>query len=185
MQKVGEPGNLDPFRALERFTDTIDTFGKVLGARAARDDGVFATIGPEFAQLLAEREAEVLVVGADIGDALGARRIGVEGHDRDAGRGRRFDRLGHGRDVGNGDRKAIHLLGDEVLDDLRFGCRLVLDRALVDALDIAEFLGPLQAAVARHVEERVVHRLGHHGELVFLLGKRRARHDDDGHGSKK
>jgi hypothetical protein len=38
--------------------------------------------------LLAEREAEVLVVGADIGNALGAGRIRIKGNGGNTGRGR-------------------------------------------------------------------------------------------------
>jgi hypothetical protein len=99
--------------------------------------------------------------------------------DWDAGRSRGLDGLGHGRDVGHRDRKAVHLLRDEVLDDLRLRCRLMLDGALVDALDIAELLGALLAAVAREVKERIVHRLGHDYELVGL-GECRGCHHSDG-----
>ncbi|MGY2931999.1 hypothetical protein ACVWZ6_001601 [Bradyrhizobium sp. GM6.1] len=167
--------DLGPFRALQRLAHAVNAFGEVLGAGTTRNHGVFAAVGPQLQELLAEGDAELLVVGADIGDALGAGRIGVEGDDRDAGRGRRVDRLGHRRDVGNRDGEAVDLLGDEVLDDLGLRRRLVLDRPLVDALDIAELLGTLQAAVAREVEERIVHRLGHDHEPV-VCGKRRRSH---------
>src|SRR5207237_3348230 len=122
--------------------------------------------------------------GTDIGDALGARRIGIEGHDGYAGCHRRVDRFGHRRDVGDRDRQAVHLLRDEVLDDLRLGRRFVLDRSLVDALNVTEFLGALETAVARHVEERVVHRLGYDHKTVGL-GKRWTGHHGDRHAGKK
>ena len=60
----------------------------------------------------------------------------------------------------------------------------MLDRSLVDTFDVAEFLGTLQAAVARDVEERIVHRLGHDHELVGLR-ECRGGHHRDGHAGKK
>ncbi len=124
--------------------------------------------------------AEILVVGADIGLARRAGRVGVEGDDVDAGVARRLDDAGHGTDIGDRDRQAVDALGDEILDDLDLGRGLVLDRPAIDAFDVAEFGGALHAAVAGDVEEGVVHRLGHDGKSQFVRSPGRGgQHDRD------
>ena len=160
--------DLGPFRALQRLADAVDAFGQVLGAGTARDHGVFAAVGPQLQELLAERDAHGAVVRADIGMALGARRIGIEGDDRDAGRGAALIDLVMA--ATSATEMAMPSTFWVTKSWMICACarRLMLDRALVDALDVAELLGTLHAAVAREVEERVVHRLGHDGELVGL-----------------
>jgi hypothetical protein len=69
-----------------------------------------------------------------------------------------LDDAGSGADVGDRDRQSVDPLRDQILDDLHLGRGLVLDRPVIDAFDVAEFLGAHHAAVARNVEERVVGR---------------------------
>ena len=70
------------------------------------------------------------------------------------------------------DGDAVHLLGDEILHDLH----LLVAAAVLAGADIHAFEGAVRfrfgllAAVARLIEERVVHVLRHQSEDVLRLG---------------
>jgi len=94
--------------------------------------------------------------------------IGVPGQGRDARLLGRFESGRHGRRIGRRHRDPVDALGDEVLHDLHLLGFGVLGGTDVDALDVLHLFLRLHAAVARQVEEWIVHRLGDKGELVFV-----------------
>ena len=103
---------------------------------------------------LGEVDADVVVVGADIGEAQALvllEQVGVPGQDRDAGLLGRLERLAHGGGVGGRDGDAVDLLGDQVVDDLDLLlAAAMLAGADIDALELAAdsfsaFLQPSRA----------------------------------------
>ena len=82
---------------------------------------MIATLPLPFEQLdrlLAEDPAGREIVDAVEGDALRLRRVGVPGHDRNAGVDRAVDRVGQEVAVERRDRDAVDALRDERLEDL-------------------------------------------------------------------
>jgi len=120
--------------------------------------------------------AGALVVGADVGQRLGGGGGGVEGDDLDAGLGGLGDDRAQPRVVQGGDGDAVHLLGDQVLDDLDLQGQLeLLGIDLVDG-DAVLGGGGLEALVAGLVVG--VDALGHHHE--GLLGGEAGDREDAG-----
>jgi hypothetical protein len=60
------------------------------------------------------------------------------------------------------------MLGDQVLDHLHLLLLGGVSRAYEQALDAADLFRRLHAAVARLIEERIVHRLRHKREHLVL-----------------
>lgn len=75
-----------------------------------------------------------------------------------------------GRLTGHGN--AVHALGDEVLYDLELFQLGMFTGADIFAGHIGQFVLRLVAPVPGQVEERVVHRLGHEGEGIGIIGQR-------------
>ena len=121
---------------------------------------------------LGEVDADVVVLGADIGDPqrlVLVEQVAVPGQHGDAGLLGLLQRLAHGSGVGRADGDAVDLLGDQVEHDLDLLlAAAMLAGADILALELAAGLGlGLLAAVAGLVEERVVHVLRHEREGQF------------------
>ena len=93
---------------------------------------------------LGEVDADIVVVGADIGDAQGLvllEKIRVPGQDRDARLLGAFERLAHGGSVGRRNGDAVDFLGDQVIDDLD----LLFTAAVLAGADIQAFDRPVDS----------------------------------------
>ena len=157
--------------------------------RAAGLEADGAAVRLERLRDLREVDADVVVLGADIGRTYALvflEDVRVPGHRRDPGRHRRLQHLGHRGCVGGRHRDAVNALADEVLDDLDLLDLGVLARTDVHALDVVGLFLRLVAAVAGEVEERVVHRLRHERELELLVAVREGRsaRESDGGGAR-
>ena len=153
--------------------------------RAAGLEAERAAVRLEPLRDLREVHADVVVLGPDVGGAhalVFLEDVRIPGHHRDPGRHGRLEDLGHCRRVRGSDRDAVNALADEVLDDLELLELGVLARPDVHALDVGLFGLGLVAAVAREVEERVVHRLRHEGELHLAVAVREGRSAREGDG---
>jgi len=156
----------------------------VVGRRsAARLDADSAAVRLDLHGECREVGADLIVVGADIGQAqvlvLG-QHVGIPGQNRNAGILCRLKGHRHGSGVGHGHGNAIDLLGHEILHDLD----LFVAAAVLAGADIHAFKGAvgfslgLLAAITGLVEERVVHVLGNQREGELRLGP------DGGHGKR-
>ena len=138
--------------------------------RMATSPSLFSVLADHLHALGAD---ERVVGGVEVHDPAFRSDAGVERNHFDAATHRlladRHQRVGVvGR---NGD--GVDFLRDEGVDDgdLFLGRRL--GRAGVDQVDVAEFLGRLDAAVVTGVEEAVAERLDDHGDAEPVGGKRR------------
>ena len=167
------PGDFGALRAGERVADALHAFVVVRRRGAAGLDADRAALRLDRHHQLGDVDADVVVVRADIGDALGLvlrQKVGVPRQHRDLVRGGALQRIGHRRRVGGRDGDAVDPLGDEIGDDLRFlVAAAVLAGADVEALDRAvEFLFRLLAAGEGLVKERIVGVLGHQRERIGI-----------------
>jgi hypothetical protein len=173
--------------AAQRIPDALHALVVVGRRRTARLDADGAAVRLDLHGDLGEVDADLVVVGADIGGAqvhVLRQHVRVPGQHRDPGVLGGLQRHGHRRGIGRRHADALHIAaGDEVLDDLHlFVATAVLARADVFAYEGTVRLGfGLLAAVARLIEERVVHVLRHQREDVLRLhgrGERRRHHGD-------
>ena len=181
--------DLLPLVGRQGLHHALDAVVHVGRGRAAGLDAIGAAVRLKRHRLLGDRDADLLVDGADIARAqplVGRQQVAVPGHDRDVGLLGAGEHLGDRRGVGGRDADAVDMLGDEVLDDLHLLLLGRVGRADEQALDAADFLRRLHAAVARLVEERIVHRLRHEREhLVLGLGRHGLDGPDQGRESDK
>jgi hypothetical protein len=95
--------------------------------------------------------------------------IGVPSQSWNAGVLGRLEGARHGRGIGWRNSDAVDTLRNQILNDLNLFGFGVLARADIDAFDIAEFLLRLLAAIARKIEEGIIHGLRHEGKTELVL----------------
>src|SRR4029450_7470490 len=139
---AGQPlaGRGGAAHAAEGVADALHALVVIGCRRAARLDADGATVRFDLLRDLREVDADVVVLGADIGDAqvlvLG-QQIAVPGQHRDAGRLGRGERAGHRRGVRGRDGDAVDAGRDQVVDHLQ----LLLAAAGLAGADVAGFDG--------------------------------------------
>ena len=179
-------GNLGPpsgaFEAFSRrrrrlaprqsVADPLHALVEVLRRGPARLNAERAAVGRQSLQRARHLDAELAVLGADVGRsqvAVLGQEIRVPGDDRNARLAGALERARHRRSVRRRHGDAVDAARHEVLDDLDLLFLGVLARTGVEALDVRKLGLRRLAAVAGLVEERVVHRLGNQGERLLLI----------------
>lgn len=108
----GRARHLLPTGLPRHLADSLEALVEIGRGGAARNHAVGPRVGLRLDQHLAQGPPQILVVSADIGLSRRARRVGVEGDDRNSGFARRLDDADRGTDVGDRDRQAVDPLRD-------------------------------------------------------------------------